>query len=158
MNPRLAILVLTLSAAIATLAQRTTRKSLRIDPAVTATTVDTATDTIFAPQLADISLSGYDKPLRSNKETFFATNHTAYHIRSITITIEYFDKSGRQLNKRTISIDADLPAEQTRMLTISSWDVQQSFFYELSTRPRRADATPYSVLTTIDSYIITRPQ
>lgn len=116
-------------------AERTTRRNLK--PKETTAISDTINiDTI------DIAISGYDKPLTSRHETFFATNKSSHHITSVTVEFNYTDMSGRQLHSRKVTINCDLPPGQTRQLKTRSWDSQFNFYYHLSPRPRRT-STPY---------------
>lgn len=140
------------ASAISLSAQRTTRKNLRPLPAA-AQTENTGFDTIVNINPDDILLTGYDKPLRSNKETIFVTNHTDRRILSITLRIDYSDMKGRQLHSRETTVNCDIPPHQTRQLTFRSWDAQQSFVYHRSQRPRRADFSPYDIRTAICRYV-----
>lgn len=130
---------------------RTTRKRLKVDPALTATEVlqQIIPDTLRGAEVAAIRLSGFDKPLRSNYETVFATNGTQHTIRQLVIECNYTDASSRQLHCRNIRIDCDIPPGQTRQLRFKSWDTQQAFQYKLSSKPRRASGTPFSVKCTV---------
>lgn len=126
---------------------RTTRKKLKATTEATATT-DTERqdcDTTLVDNSGDIRLSGYDKPLRSRRESLFVTNRTPHTITSLTLEIEYSDTRGRQLHKTVRAVKCHIPASETRRIDFPSWDIQQSFYYELSGKPQRADGTPYRV-------------
>ncbi len=114
-----------------------------------------AFDTITPVNPGQINFSGYDKPLRSSRETFFATNATEAYIHTIIITTEYFDLAGRQLHKQSRRVAAQIPAGETRQLTMPSWDTQQSFYYHKSNPPRRANAYPYNIKITADTLFTT---
>lgn len=131
-------------------AQRTTRKNLKLREVADTTVV---CDTIKDADTNVIEIAGYDKPLNSNKETFFATNRGKATIVSIGITFNYFDTQKRQLHKASKTINCSIPPGETRQLSISSWDKQKAFYYYRSPQPRR-QATPYSVTYNIN-YIIT---
>lgn len=138
-------LLLILSFSIAALplsAQRTTRPNLEPQPVADNNPVE-FTDSIIA-DTSLISISGYDKPLRATRETFFVTNRYACTITAITITFNYYDLQGRQLHAVTRSIKYEIPPGETRQLYIPAWDKQQAFYYHLSPQPRRS-ATPYTV-------------
>lgn len=138
---------------IACTAQRTTRRNLRpITAAVEDTTV--AADSIIYPQTDVVTLSGYDKPLRSTSESLFATNHSDLIIKSVTILITYIDMSGRQLHSREVTIDTPIPPGETRQLQFRSWDRQKSFVYHRSQRPKRAAYSPYDIIATITSITV----
>ncbi len=131
-------------------AQRTTRKNLKLkeiaDTTVVCDTIITATDSLVA-------IKGYDKPLNSTKETFFATNKGKSAIVGINITFNYFDNQNRQLHQVTKTINCSIPPGETRQLSISSWDKQKAFYYYRSPQPRR-QATPYNVTHSID-FVVT---
>ncbi len=101
------------------------------------------------PDSGDITLAGYDKPLRTRRETILATNHRADTIDSLFITIRYIDTDGRQLHERPVKIGQRIPAGETRQLQFPTWDVQQSYYYYLSTPPRAG--IPYRILARVDS-------
>lgn len=148
MNRLTFILLLILSVADNCRAQRTTRRSLRpIAAAVSDTTA--GGDTIFRPGADMVTLSGYDKPLRSATETLFATNHSSRTIHSVTIHIVYRDMSGRQLHSRDATVAVTIPPGETRQLQFPSWDKQKSFVYHRSRRPPRAEYAPYDITATV---------
>lgn len=132
-------------AASATARQRTTRKGLKVE---TSTTADVQSDSSLIYDMAivdSVTLAGYDKPLRSHRETLFVSNHLQADITYLIVHCEYYDMKGRQLHATDHKITCDIPAGETRQIYFSSWDKQQSFYYYLSSRPRRVDATPYKV-------------
>lgn len=140
------LLLLITSIAISATADDTTRRRLRVDQS--AITQKTATpppcDTITAAT-GDIVISGYDKPLRSTGESFFVTNNLTRDITGIEVTITYLDMHHRRLHERTVMIDIDIPAGDTRRVDISSWDKRQVFFYHLGPKPRSGVASPFDV-------------
>lgn len=147
----IALIALTTSIVSATdQRRRSTRKNLRLAPSSVTATV-TAPDTIPIDSLtapdgkSPIRLSGYDKPLRSSRESLFITNNTSRDIDGIVLSIDYFDASGRKLHSRAVTVRCDLPQGQTRKIDFPSWDTQQSFYYKLSPKPRRDGATPYDI-------------
>lgn len=103
-----------------------------------------------------MAVSGYDKALRSRRESFFVSNKLGGEdaIVWLEFTIGYYDMSGRELNSRRASLHCDIPAGATRNLTIPTWDTQQAFYYYRSQRPRRSVATPYNVKFTIDRIVV----
>ncbi|MBQ4345295.1 MAG: hypothetical protein IJC40_05270 [Muribaculaceae bacterium] len=128
--------------AIVGMAQNTTRPNL--EPEITTAGQPTEfTDSLIVDSSL-ISISGYDKPLRATKETFFVSNKYACDITAISITFNYYDMQGRQLHAVTQEITQEIPSGETRQLYIPSWDKQQAFYYYLSPQPRRS-ATPYKV-------------
>ncbi len=158
---KLMLLILMLCITVGTVnadkVQRTTRKIPRT--AATASTTKMAdstspTDSCIITTSSDISLSGYEKPLRSRTETVFATNHSEHHISKLHLTISYHDMQGRELHTRSISVRCDIPPGTTRLITFPSWDKQQVFYYRLSSKPVRADGTPYDIHCSCDSATI----
>lgn len=111
------------------------------------------TDTLRNPSPIVFTVSGYDKPLRTSRETFLVTNDSPRDMKRLALSIVYTDMKGRQLHQRTDTIDADVPAGETRMLKISTWDTQHSFYYHRGQRPRTANVTPYDVKFNIDFII-----
>jgi len=103
----------------------------------------------IAADTANIIFSGYDKPLRASKETVFVTNNSDHNIRAVSFTSQYVDTSGRQLHRISRKINADIPAGETRRIDFKTWDVQNSFYYVGSRRPRTS-AIPYDIRITPD--------
>lgn len=135
---------------------RTTRRHLRAKVEMADSVPHAVADTIVSPAVTHVVVSGYDKALRSRKESFFVTNRldVAGTIVKVDLTIGYYDMKGRELTSRRASVDCDIPPGSTRNMTIPAWDTQQSFYYHRSQRPRRAVATPYNVKFTIDRVVV----
>ncbi len=125
-------------------ADKTTRRGLKVAPAKE-TVVKSDTLDLFVPSPGMIRLSGYDKPLRSTKESIFVTNASRRTLRFIDLEITYFDESGRQMHKRNIKLSVNIPGGETRQLTFPSWDKQRNLYYVRSGKPRISDGTPYSI-------------
>lgn len=143
------IILILCAIAINCSAQRTTRKNLK---PINNHAVTIAGDTIRDISANLLKITGYDKPLNSNKETFFASNNGTSTITAMNITFNYFDSQNRQLHSASHAIECSIPPGETRQLSVSSWDKQKSFFYYRSAKPRRK-ATPYSVTHTINFVI-----
>lgn len=109
-----------------------------------------SSDTLRNPSRDSIQASGYDKPLRTNRETMLITNATSRTVTGIGLTITYSDMQHRQLHQRTDTLKTMIPAGETRMLKLSTWDTQQSYYYHLSRPPRTAAVTPYTITCHID--------
>ena len=141
---RLVFTILLIAATLSASADRTTRKGLK---AITVKEQTVKTDSIdtFVPSPGMIRLSGYDKPLRSYKESIYATNATRRVLSYINIEITYFDESGRQMHKRNVKLNVHIPEGETRQITFSSWDKQRNLYYIKSGKPRTSDGTPYSI-------------
>ena len=91
-----------------------------------------------------IRFYGFDKTVTSNIESFFISNGLDEEISAMEIDITYTDIKGRQLHKRTVSLDSFLPPGETRRFDIKSWDIQKSFYFHQSVKPKR-QATPFDV-------------
>lgn len=142
-------------------AQNTTRSDLR--PRAAAPAEQTASmpandiDTLAAPPAHTVDINGYDKPLRSRRETFFVTNNGSASIQSISFTLSYFDRQGRQLHRRSVNLPIEIPAGETRQASLRSWDQQLSLYYIHSSVLARVDqATPFDVKISADT-IFYRP-
>ncbi|MDE6648783.1 MAG: hypothetical protein K2K45_02510 [Muribaculaceae bacterium] len=87
---------------------------------------------------------GFDKTIGSSFESFFITNGLDSTIEGMEISITYFDMKGRQLHRRTTRIDCKAAAGETIRTDIKSWDIQKSFYFHRSAKPKR-QATPFDV-------------
>lgn len=148
-------LLLGVAAVTSSQTQRTTRKGLRpaTTDAVTNGRATVSCDTVFSSATDSLRISGFDKPLRSSRESMFITNNSHSTVTKIRLAIRYSDSRGRELHSRECTVDCMIPAGATRQVTIKTWDLQQSFYYRRSARPRRADATPFDVTCDILYYL-----
>lgn len=152
------ILAIALLAAATATARRTTRPHLRPMPETPAAADSVPSFRILPGDSVALELRGYDKPLRSSRECFFAINaDSIYSVESIYLTITYYDMDERMLHRRAVHIQQEVPAGQTRQLSIPSWDRQHSFYYYRSETPRRASGTPYRVTISTDSLVVAAP-
>lgn len=121
--------------------QRTTRHKLKALPA------DVVCDTIFtSADSTVITFSGYEKTLRSSRESFFVTNRSDSIVDRLSLEITYFDMAGHLLDKRVVAVDVELPPSETRKVDLRSWDTQKVMYYHRSPQPRGGvQATPYRV-------------
>lgn len=95
-------------------------------------------------------LSGYDKPISASRETLHISNLTdTLTITGIDFAIRYLDRKGRELHRRTVSLHHTVDPRHTELATFPTWDIQRSFYYILSIKPRR-QATPYDIDIHID--------
>ena len=115
----------------------------------------TPPDTVRAPSRDSIQASGYDKPLRTNRETLLITNAGTTPLEGLSLTISYFDMQGRQLHERTDTLKTRVPPGSTRMIHLSTWDRQHSYYYHRGQKPRTANVTPYDIRCRIN-FILTR--
>lgn len=102
-----------------------------------------------------VRCSGYDKPNSATRETFFITNLDSVDIAGVGLVFEYSDTQGRQLHRVAHTILADIPAGQTRSLSVPSWDRNNAFHYFRSNAPQRRRSTPYQVTSRVD-YVLRR--
>lgn len=140
--------------AVCVSAQTTRRPRLKAEqtPAV----ASIAADTVYSPE--GISVTGFDKPLRSSRESFFVVNGSGITVEGISLTIVYTDMEGRQLHSRTAEAECEVPPGETRSVDIPAWDRQKALYYFRNppSRPRTA-ATPFKVKISIN-HILTTPE
>lgn len=125
-----------------------TRSSSAIDTAAVSgiVTISIVSDSIaFCDTVRPaVRFYGFDKTITSTQESFFISNGLDKAIKSLEILITYSDMKGRQLHKRTVSLDCDIPSGETKRTDIKSWDTQKSFYYHKSLKPKR-QSTPFDV-------------
>lgn len=141
------LIALAVSAAfVSSDAQRTTRSRLKAGHKSENHSSKAGYDTVaFATDSLLFPFSGYEKTLRSSKESFFVTNRSDSTVNRISLSITYKDMKGRPLDTRDVDLNVDLPPGETRRVDLRSWDRQNVFYYHLSPVPRSAHATPYRV-------------
>lgn len=129
---------------------RTTRKKLvKSEQEVTVV----ADSTTVSPD--SITIADYDKPLRSNYETFFVTNRHSRTIVRITVDIDYIDMNGSQLHSRSVTVECEIPPGATRQLQTRAWDRQKAFYHHTTrSKPRSPHARPYKVVVTPVSLLL----
>lgn len=151
-----ALLIGMAATAVTLSAQRTTRKGLRPETPTQSATVRAVTaDTIIAPQPQTVDINGYDKPLRSRRETFFATNNSSDTVSALAFTISYFDTKNRMLHSASHNVAVEIPPRQTRQVSLQSWDPQFAFYFTRSAKPQRVEqATPYDITITVDTLFV----
>lgn len=140
-------------------AKDTTRRNLHAAPRQSHTETEQC-DTLNRLQAAQhIVITGYEKPLRSTKETVMIhLNEGAPDVRHVIFDIEYNDLDGKQLHKRTVELPIDITPGGTRMYIFKSWDVNKVFYYHLNTPPRTtAQGTPYTIKLDIRAILIRQP-
>ena len=104
-------------------------------------------DTLAANPDSLITFSGYDKTLRSHKETILAFNGSKDTITALSIKLTYLDMQGHQLHVRHVTLRQPLPPGERRMFTFPSWDKQNSYYFHRSEpgRLRYQSVTPYQI-------------
>ena len=134
-----------------------TRKSSAIESAA-------VSETVTVPLVADslafcdsirpaVRFYGFDKTITSTQESFFISNGLDNTIKNLELVITYTDMKGRQLHKRTVSLECEIPSGETKRADIKSWDTQKSFYYHKSLKPKR-QATPFDVRIQLTSLIL----
>lgn len=150
-----AIALIALSAATDTAARRRNTTSRKLSLPTATSCADAPFDTVAAHP-DSVRFYGYEKTLRSTRETMFVSNRsTSRTISTLIFTINYADTQGRMLHSRRVEHPTDIPPEQTRRIDIPSWDRQQTFYYTGSPRPRTS-AIPYCVTITPDTLLLER--
>lgn len=137
------LLVLAVTAVAAPDTRTTRKKLVKSEQEVTVV----ADSTTVSPD--SITIADYDKPLRSNYETFFVTNRHSRTIVRITIDIDYIDMNGSQLHSRSVTVECEIPPGATRQLHTRAWDRQKAFYHHTTrSKPRSPHARPYKVVVT----------
>lgn len=121
-----------------------TEKSIKDESQDSIISIATDSVTLVEKIRPAIRFYGFDKTVTSAMESFFIINGLNDDIRGMEIQITYFDMQGRQLHKRTVNIECDIPAGETKRVDTKSWDTQKSFYFHQSVKPKR-QATPFSV-------------
>lgn len=105
------------------------------------------TDTLLPIISADsLVIHGFDKPMRSHFESFFATNLTDSLITGITLDLVYHDMKGDMLHARRVRVDCSIPSRETRQIKIRTWDAQEMYYYRLTrVRSRSERAVEFDV-------------
>lgn len=133
-------------------AQRvSTLRTGRLEPALRAPESITVATVADSAAICALTVSAYDKPLRSLRETFFVTNsNLSDTVTSLRLTFTYHTVADSlMLHRRTVTVPCDIPPGQTRQLYTTAWDRQYTY-YSAGTRiqPSSNKAIPY--LTTIE--------
>ncbi|MDE6484271.1 MAG: hypothetical protein K2L14_02615 [Duncaniella sp.] len=136
--------LLLLVSALASRADDTTRDRLqRRMPSPQQSSISVA-DSI--PALGgEITISGYDKPLDSRRETFHVTSSMPDTITGLIIRLTYTDVTGRRLHEETRSVSCMIPPYDTRLVSIPSFDRQCRYFYARGKQSRASGVTPFEV-------------
>lgn len=145
---RIALLILlVITSVCAADCRRTTRRGLRPEPVVPSEAVIEG-DSVDVAE-GDFTLAGFEKPLRSRRESFFVTNNTDRDIISLRVRLIYYDLDDRMLDTRTVDAAVDVAPGETSRVYIRAWDLQDVFYYYRSARPRSGVATPFKVSVTV---------
>ncbi len=138
----LVILLLAALPAIGSIADtRTTRRHLI--PAQSAD-IAPAEAPSLTPATDSLDISGYDKPLRSTRETLFITNRCSTTVTLVTLSLTYGTVAGVMLHSREVTLPCAIPPGETRQLSFPSWDRQKAYYHHLTrVIPRSSKAIPY---------------
>lgn len=142
--------------ALAVSAERTIRGRLRpVAEALAPDSVSVPACAMLRGDSVALDVRGYDKPLRSARETFFVINNDSVrNVEAMWVTITYFDMENRMLHRRSERVAEPVPAAETRRVSLRSWDMQRAFYYHLSEPPARSAGTPYRVAVAVDSVLV----
>lgn len=100
---------------------------------------------LFSTVASQIRIFGFDKKASSAKESIFVSNDSPYAITGLTLDITYLSTEGKMFHQRTTKPPGvRIPPGGTRLIDFKSWDLQKSFYYCKSERPRNS-ATPFAV-------------
>lgn len=114
-------------------------------------------DTIWVPSRDSISCSGFEKTLRATHESLYVSNRSASDMVGLGIEIEYSDMKDRMLHKALHDVSVNIPAGETRLVDIPSFDRQGLYYYYLSPAQTRASrATPFKAKAKILYILIPR--
>lgn len=148
------LIILALAAAVVvTAAAQSTRRKVKpgTTPAqVTATTAYVTADTLTnaADILRLVQADGYKKAVASRVESLMLTNRSQVDtLRSYSVDIDYRDESGRQINRRIVTVRTAVPPGQTRYVSFYSWDRQQLFYYKDTPPARKTQRTAWFTVT-----------
>ncbi len=139
--------------ALAAVAQNLSRPvSRRHVPRVAVQTAITSDTIVPAPD--SVVVSGFEKPLRSTRETMFVTNNTGRPLTALTLSIEYLDMRGRQLHRAVHTVAEAIPPGETRRVSVDSFDHDGLFYYHLTgSNARSGHPTPFDVRVTVASIV-----
>lgn len=103
-------------------------------------------DTVYAGVADSVSVSGFEKAQTATRESMMISNNGSADLVAVGIDISYLDMQGRMLHKASHHVAEIIPAAETRMVNVPSFDRQNLFYYHLSPMSRRAaQATPFDV-------------
>lgn len=140
---RVAVMALIVMLSLPLVAQRRSSLHRRLKVAKDGSDAEVVIDSVPASK-GVVRFSGYEKTLRSTRETVFVTNLSSREMEGVIFTITYKDASGRQLHQARRVAHVGIPVGETRRVDFPSWDKQFTFYYVGSPRPR-VSSIPYDV-------------
>lgn len=132
---------------------RTTHNRLSTDAVAMERVAPSTGDTTTTVDQNAVTLRGYSKRASDHKESFFVTNNLECRISSITLLMRYTTLDGSMLHERTITIPVSLKSNESRLVSIATFDVQHMFYYHAGPKPRKS-ATPFKVAVRLLGYDI----
>lgn len=143
--PIIALIISLASMAAGTSYQRQRSTRPRLIPTPTETTGTSPYDTVSASEIR-VRLTGYEKPLKSRRESLFVANDSHDTIQGLCLSLTYHDLSGNMLHNREVTVLCAIPPGQRRQVDFQSWDRQMVFYYIKSAPSRpRSSATPFTI-------------
>lgn len=100
-----------------------------------------------------VSLRGYTKRASDSRETFLITNNTTGRMSHVRLRFRYSTLGGEVLHERVVTVEVNLKAGETRLVSVPSWDKQRMFYYHGGSQPRKP-ATPYRIAYALVGYDI----
>ncbi len=126
---------------------RTTRGKLKaIKEKSTELTIEEVGELPVLPS-DSLTITGYDKALRSGRESLLLTNYYGRRMTEIVVDLVYNEaETGRMLHARRVKLACDIPPGETRQAEWSAWDKQNRYYYyDTRVTPRSNKAIPYKV-------------
>lgn len=113
-------------------------------------------DTVASPAVDSIAIADFEKPLRSMRESMTVHNHTSRQIVDVELDMVYTDMNRRMIHRARHTVNAMIPAGESRRIDVPTFDSSASFYYRKSNKPRYTNhATPFDVDVTV--IYITQP-
>lgn len=107
-------------------------------------------DTVAAPPADSIAVDGFEKPLRSMRESMTIHNNTSRAVEAVELDMVYTDTGGRMIHRARHTVSAAVPAGESRRIDVPTFDSSATFYYRHSKRPRyTSHATPFDVDVTV---------
>ncbi len=127
---------------------KTTRRGLKPAAGNTVTAVDASQ---LTPAADSVTVSDYDKPLRSGQETMFVTNRSNSTVTMLSVTIIYLTVNGEMLHRRSVNLSCTIPPGETRQIAFRCGTGNKPTTTtppaSSRARPRQSPTAPKSALT-----------
>lgn len=107
-------------------------------------------DTVAAPPADSIAVDGFEKPIRSMRESMTIHNNTSRTVEAVELDLVYTDTGGRMIHRARHTVSAAVPPGESRRIDVPTFDSSATFYYRHSKRPRyTSHATPFDVDVTV---------